>query len=50
VVAEVHEDPEHKQSIPEFKQSMENLGFRTVRWDNKDHGLYVGTRQTATIA
>jgi|ERR1700722_4257891 len=44
VVAEVHADPENKQSVTEFKQSMENLGFRTVRWDNKSHGLYVGTR------
>lgn len=50
VVAEVHDDPEHKQSVPEFKQSMENLGFQTVRWDNKDHGLYVGTRPTATTS
>jgi hypothetical protein len=47
-VVEVHNDPEHKQSVPEFKQSMENLGFRTVRWDNKSHGLYVGTRNAAT--
>jgi FkbM family methyltransferase len=50
VVAEVHEDPEHKQAVPEFKQSMENLGFRTVRWDNKAQGLYVGTRNAAAAA
>jgi FkbM family methyltransferase len=46
-VVEVHSDPENKQSVPEFKQSMENLGFRTVRWDNKALGLYVGTRNGA---
>jgi FkbM family methyltransferase len=50
VVAEVHDDPEHKQLIPEFKQSMENLGFRTVRWDNKSQGLYVGTRKAAAVS
>jgi FkbM family methyltransferase len=44
VVAEVHGDPENKQLVPEFKQSMEKLGFRTVRWDNKAQGLYVGAR------
>ena len=44
VVAEVHDDPEGKRSIPEFKRSMETLGFHTVRWDNKSQGLYVGTR------
>jgi len=47
VVAEVHDDPEKKQLVPEFKQAMETLGFRTVRWDNKTQGLYVGTRHGA---
>jgi FkbM family methyltransferase len=50
VVAEVHADPENKQAVPEFKKSMEDLGFRTVRWDNKDHGLYVGTRDAAAAS
>ncbi len=44
VVVEVHPDPEHKQAIAEFKPAMEKLGFRTVRWDNKSHGLYLGSR------
>jgi FkbM family methyltransferase len=50
VVVEVHEDPENKQSVPEFKQTMETFGFRTVRWDNKAQGLYVGTRHAATAS
>jgi FkbM family methyltransferase len=45
VVAEVHEDPARKQAVSEFKQAMENLGFRTARWDNKTQGLYVGIRR-----
>ncbi len=47
VVAEVHGDPENKQSVSEFKQSMEKLGFRTVRWDNKVQGLYVGIQRNS---
>jgi len=50
VVAEVHGDPQKRQSVSEFKQSMENLGFRTVRWDNKILGLYVGTRKASTAS
>lgn len=50
LVAEVHEDPEKKQSVSEFKQSMENLGFRTVRWDDKSQGLYVGVRNDGAAA
>jgi hypothetical protein len=42
-------DPEKKRAIPEFKKLVENVGFRTVRWDNKDQGLYVGIRD-AVIA
>lgn len=47
VVVEVHPDPEKKQDTPEFKPMMEKLGFRTVRWDNKCNGIYVGIRDTA---
>ena len=44
-VAEVHGDPENKQPVAEFQRLAESLGFRTVRWDNKAQGLYVGTRE-----
>jgi FkbM family methyltransferase len=48
VVAEVHKDPEKIQEITEFGRSMERLGFRTIRWDNKTWGLYVGIRDVLT--
>lgn len=44
LVGEVHGDPEQKQSVAEFKGLVEQLGFRTVRWDNKAQGLYFGVR------
>lgn len=44
VVAEVHDDPEGKHRVDEFKPLMEELGFRTIRWDGKSQGLYVGTQ------
>jgi FkbM family methyltransferase len=47
-VAEVHDDPEKKKLVSEFKGLMEKLGFRIVRWDNKSQGLYVGVRDIAT--
>jgi FkbM family methyltransferase len=46
VVAEVHSDPEGVQPVEEFGALMEPLGFRTVRWDRKAHGLYVGVRDS----
>jgi hypothetical protein len=48
-VAEVHDDPEKKKSVSEFKGLMEKLGYRTVRWDNKSQGLYVGVRDAAGL-
>jgi FkbM family methyltransferase len=45
VVAEVHSDPENKQSPAEFRQVMEGLGFRTVRSDDRCLGLYIGVRE-----
>jgi FkbM family methyltransferase len=45
IVAEVHDDPENRQTISEFKQGVESLGYRTVRWDNRAQELYVGTRE-----
>ncbi|MEO7299436.1 MAG: FkbM family methyltransferase [Verrucomicrobiota bacterium] len=43
-VAEVHADPDNIFSVSEFKNKIEALGFRTIRWDEKAHGLYVGVR------
>ena len=44
VVAEVHEDPERLQPVENFGALLESAGFRTVRWDRKAFGLYVGVR------
>jgi FkbM family methyltransferase len=44
VVAEVHCDPEGLHAVEEFHRLMEARGFRTVRWDRKSQGLYVGVR------
>jgi FkbM family methyltransferase len=47
-IAEVHNDPENKRAVADFKKLAEKLGFRTVRWDNKAYGLYMGVRDAAT--
>ena len=44
IVAEVHGDPERRAAVSEFKALAERSGFRTVRWDNKEQGLYFGVR------
>jgi len=44
IVAEVHDDPEHKQPVSEFKKLVEHLGYRTVRSDDRVQGLYIGVR------
>lgn len=44
LLAEVHSDPVSNRPVGEFKRLMENLGYRTVRWDNRTQGLYVGIR------
>jgi len=44
LVAEVHDDPEHRQPASEFRELVENLGYRTVRSDNRVQGLYIGVR------
>ena len=44
LLAEVHGDPVSNRPVGEFKRLVENLGYRTVRWDNKYHGLYIGVR------
>jgi FkbM family methyltransferase len=46
VVAEVHEDPEGRQPVEHFGALLESAGFRTVRWDRKAFGLYVGARDS----
>jgi FkbM family methyltransferase len=50
VVAEVHEDPAREQPVESFAGLMENRGFRTVRWDGKCFGLYLGIREPQTGA
>ena len=45
VVAEVHADPDGLQPVEQFAGLLEAAGFRTVRWDRKSHGLYVGVRE-----
>jgi FkbM family methyltransferase len=49
VVAEVHGDPEGRQEVEEFKTLMESAGFRTIRWDRKSHGLYLGVRDSQAV-
>lgn len=44
IVAEVHGDPEGLHAVEDFAGLMESRGFRTVRWDRKPQGLYVGVR------
>jgi len=44
IIAEVHSDPERLQPVEEFGSLVEAAGFRTVRWDRKAAGLYVGVR------
>jgi len=45
LLAEVHSDPVSNRPPSEFKRLVENLGYHTVRWDNKQHGLYIGVRK-----
>ena len=45
VVAEVHADPEGKQSVQDFPAQMEKFGFGTLRWDRRGQGLYLGIRE-----
>jgi FkbM family methyltransferase len=45
LVAEIHGDPAQRRQVSEFKEMAEKVGFRTVRWDNKAHGLYIGVRR-----
>ena len=46
VIAEVHGDPEGLHPVEEFGALVEACGFRTVRWDRKCAGLYVGVRES----
>ncbi len=50
IVAEVHGDPEGLHAVEEFAGLMESRGFRTVRWDRKPQGLYVGARANQAAA
>jgi hypothetical protein len=44
VIDEVHTDPQGLSAAEEFGSLAETAGFRTVRWDRKCTGLYVGVR------
>ena len=44
IVAEIHTDPDGKHAHQDFADQLARLGFKTVRWDGKEHGLYVGHR------
>ena len=44
VIAEVHCDHEGLNAVEDFAGLMESRGFRTIRWDRKPQGLYVGVR------
>lgn len=44
LIAEVHDDPSGIQQVSEFKNMMESLGYRTIRWDNRPMGIYLGVR------
>ena len=46
VIAEVHADPEEGQPVEQFGALLEAVGFRTVRWDRKAFGLYIGARDS----
>jgi FkbM family methyltransferase len=50
VVAEVHADPEGLEPAERFGARLESAGFRTVRWDQKATGLYVGVRDSPAPA
>ena len=45
LLAEAHGDPVRNRPVAEFKRLVEDLGYHTVRWDNKYHGLYIGVRK-----
>jgi FkbM family methyltransferase len=44
IIAEIHRIPARAESLDAFPARMEELGFRTVRWDACDNGIYIGTR------
>jgi FkbM family methyltransferase len=45
LLAEAHGDPVRNRPVAEFKRLVEKLGYRTIRWDDKYHGLYIGVRK-----
>ncbi len=46
VIAEVHGDPQGLTPVEGFGALVEACGFRTVRWDRKAQGLYLGVRDS----
>jgi len=44
IVAELHANPDEETRLTDFRDYMENAGFKTVSNENKVHGLYIGYR------
>ena len=49
IIAEVHGDPTGSLPVEKFGALVEACGFRTIRWDRKPAGLYVGLRDSQPI-
>ena len=45
IVAEVHADDSGKHAVADFPRLLEERGFRTVQWDNRAQGVYLGVRE-----
>jgi FkbM family methyltransferase len=48
IVAEVHGDSSGKHPVEDFPRLLEERGFRTIRWDNRAQGVYLGVRDKST--
>jgi len=45
LLAEAHGDPVSNRPVSELRRLAEKVGYRTVRWDDRGHGLYIGVRR-----
>jgi FkbM family methyltransferase len=50
IVAEVHGDDSGKHTVEDFPRLLEERGFRTVQWDNRAQGVYLGVREKSSAA
>lgn len=49
-IAEIHHDPISNRPVDHFRIIAESKGFRTIHWDNRIQGIYMGIRsKTPTI-